>query len=278
MPRSLLLCYAHPDDESFSCGGVMTRTADEGGIVTLVCATRGEVGEISDPALATPETLGTAREQELRDACREMGVHELLFLDYRDSGMMGTPENERPDAFWNQDLDTVTARLVEVIRRVRPQVMVTFDPGGGYGHPDHMKIHQASMAAFGHAGDASWHPELGPAHQPDRLFWSAIPRSAFRRLRDAMAAAGKDVTGIPAREDIGTPDDEVSTWVDVSPQAERKARAILSHRTQMPQDSFPSVLGEAHLGRVLSPEAFILALPEGATPPEGDLFAGLPTT
>src|ERR671932_2725290 len=126
-PRSLLALFAHPDDEAFGSGGTLARYAAEGVAVALVCATRGEVGEIADPALATPETLGDVREAELRCAARALGVGELLFLGYRDSGMAGTPTNEDPRALARAPAEEVVARLVGIIRRLRPQVLVTFD-------------------------------------------------------------------------------------------------------------------------------------------------------
>lgn len=133
--QSLLLCLAHPDDESFGSGGMMAMYATQGVNVSLVCATRGEVGEISDPTLATPDTLSQVREAELRCACETLGVNEPIFLGYRDSGMAGTDDNHHSDAFANAPAEAVVPHLVEIIRRLRPQVVVTFDPSGGYGHP-----------------------------------------------------------------------------------------------------------------------------------------------
>jgi LmbE family N-acetylglucosaminyl deacetylase len=180
MTQTLLALYAHPDDEAFGMGGTLAHYAADGADVTLVCATRGEVGEIAEGVDATPETLGQVREAELRCAADTVGVRQLIFLDYRDSGMAGTPENADPRAFVNAPAEEVVPRLVGIIRRVRPQVVVTFEPNGGYGHPDHITIHCHTVTAFHAAADANLYPNQGPAWQAERLFYSAIPRSFFR--------------------------------------------------------------------------------------------------
>ncbi len=194
MEHSLLAVYAHPDDEAFGTGGTIARYAGEGVKTYLVCATRGEVGEISDPSLATPETLGQVREGELRCAAETMGVAELIFLDYRDSGMAGTDENRDPRAFINAPADEVIATLVTIIRRLRPQVVATFEPNGGYGHPDHIAIHRHTVAAFHAAGDGQYRPELGQSWQASRLFYTAIPRSFFIEMRQQLEALGEDTS------------------------------------------------------------------------------------
>ena len=201
--QSLLLCLAHPDDESFGSGGTMALCAAQGVEVTLVCATRGEVGEISDPALATPETLPQVRESELRCACAAMGVNVPIFLDYRDSGMAGTAENNDPRAFTNAPAEDVVPRLVGIIRRLRPQVVITFDPSGGYGHPDHIAIHHHTMAAFQAAGNATRYPEQGEAWQADRLLYAVLPHSLFARMRELMVEADMDTTDFDNFADQG---------------------------------------------------------------------------
>ena len=128
--RTLLAIYAHPDDEASSGGGTLARYAADGVNVALVCATRGEVGEIADDSLATPETLSQVREQELRNAADALGVGEVVFLSYRDSGMAGTDDNDNPAALVNAPEDEVVSQLVGVIRRLKPQVIMTFDPTG----------------------------------------------------------------------------------------------------------------------------------------------------
>jgi LmbE family N-acetylglucosaminyl deacetylase len=150
----LLALTAHPDDEGFGLAGTMARYAADGWQITLVCATRGEVGEISDPALATPETLPAVREQELRDAGADLGVNDVRFLEYRDSGMVGAAENADPRALSNADPETVIARYDALLRELRPTVVVTWDASGGYGHPDHISVHKHATEATRRAIDA----------------------------------------------------------------------------------------------------------------------------
>jgi LmbE family N-acetylglucosaminyl deacetylase len=146
---TLMAVFAHPDDESFGIGGTLARYgADPDVRVVLVCATRGEAGEISDPELATPERLGDVRERELRCACQVLEIDALHLLGYRDSGMAGTPENRDPRSLAMADADKVVGKVVAHIRLERPDVVVTFDEMGGYGHPDHIAIHHHAAAAF----------------------------------------------------------------------------------------------------------------------------------
>ena len=157
--RRLLAVMAHPDDEVFGCGGALARYAAEGAKVTLICATRGEAGEISDPSLANRDDLGRVREQELRAACDVLGIGEPFVFGYRDSGMAGTPDNEHPRALCRADRHELVGHIVKIIRQARPQVLLTFDPNGGYGHPDHIAIHHASREAFFAADIGSMFPE-----------------------------------------------------------------------------------------------------------------------
>ncbi|NOZ05366.1 MAG: hypothetical protein GXP41_03290 [Chloroflexi bacterium] len=193
--RKLLAVFAHPDDESFGTGGTLAHYAAQGVHTGLVCATRGEVGEISDPALATRETLAQVREDELRCAAQTLGVGELFVLDYRDSGMAGTSENEDPRSLVRAASEQVVGRLVGIIRKFRPQVVITFEPNGGYGHPDHIAIHRHTVAAFHAAGDPSQYPDQGTPWQAERLMYTAIPRSFFVKMRDRLVEAGVDVSG-----------------------------------------------------------------------------------
>jgi LmbE family N-acetylglucosaminyl deacetylase len=147
MPYRLLVIFAHPDDEGGTSGTLAYYIA-RGAAVTLACATRGEVGEISDPILATPETLGEVREAELRAACAHLGIEDVRFLGYRDSGMVDTPPNNDPRSLHQAPLDSVVAQLVGLIRDVRPHAIITFEPAGGYGHPDHLAVHRGKRRAF----------------------------------------------------------------------------------------------------------------------------------
>jgi N-acetyl-1-D-myo-inositol-2-amino-2-deoxy-alpha-D-glucopyranoside deacetylase len=277
---ALLANFAHPDDESFTIGGCVARYAAEGVKTALVCATRGEVGEISDPSLATPETLAEVREAELRCACRAMGIESLIFLGYRDSGMAGTPENEDPRAFTNIPAGEVVPRLVGIIRRWRPQVVITFDPEGGYGHPDHIAIHKHTVAAFHVAADPTRYPEQGAAWQPARLFYAVLPQSFFREMRAQMIAAGLDTSDFDRfteeRGEPGLPDDQVDVTMDVTRMVEAKWAALQCHQTQLgPDDPFRQ-LPEAVVRRLMSREYFVQAWPErDGVEPDDDLFAGL---
>ncbi|MFQ5873964.1 MAG: PIG-L family deacetylase, partial [Dehalococcoidia bacterium] len=179
--RCLMAVLAHPDDETFGCGGLLARYAAEEVRVVLICATRGEVGEISDPSLATVENLAQVRERELREACDILGVEEIIILGYRDSGMAGTPDNEHPQALCRAPQAEVVGGIVEVVRREKPDVILTFDLRGGYGHPDHIAVNQAAREAFAAAANPSRYPEqldggLRP-HRPRKLYYFVIPRS-----------------------------------------------------------------------------------------------------
>lgn len=274
--NSLLAVFAHPDDEAFGTGGTLSRYAARGVRVYLVCATRGEVGEISDPSLATPETLGQVREGELRCAAETMGVSEVIFLDYRDSGMAGTPENLHPRALINASAEEVISRLVGIIRRLRPQIVITFEPNGGYGHPDHIAIHKHTVAAFHAAADPAQYPGLGPAWQATRLFYTAIPRSFFIQMRQQLVALGEDTADFDRFERFGWPDEQVTTVIDVSDTVAAKWEALNCHRTQFGPGNLFRRLPEAQVKQLMSLEHFAQAWPE---PPPAydlpDLFTGL---
>jgi len=262
--RTLLAVFAHPDDEAFGTGGTLARYAAGGTRVALVCATRGEAGQIADPGLATPETLGQVREAELRCAARTLGVEKVIFLDYRDSGMAGTPENGERRAFVNVPAKEVVPRLVGIIRRLRPQVVVTFEPNGGYGHPDHMAIHRHTVAAFHAAADPARYPDRGTAWQPERLFYTAIPRSQFLGMRDQLAAMGEDTREFDRFEEagIGWPDDQIHVALDVTDTVEAKWTALHCHRTQFGPDNLFRRLPADRMKQILSVEHFALAWPE----------------
>ena len=274
----LLALFAHPDDEAFTCGGVLARYAAAGARVALVCATRGEVGEISDPALATPETLGQVREAELRCACQQLGITDLTFLGYRDSGMADTPANHDPRAYANMPAETVVPQLVHLIRRLRPHGVITFDPNGGYGHPDHIAIHRHTVEAFHAAADPGRYPEHGRPWQAERLFYVVLARSFFLKMREYLAALGVDTSRFDARleQGLGWPDDQVHITCDVSELVEVKWRAFQCHRTQINPESPFQRIPEAEFKHLIHQERFVLAWPE---PPPGlqltDLFADL---
>ncbi len=219
--------------------GAFLQYSMSGAETGLVCATRGEVGEIADPALATPETLGQVREGEMRAAAEVLGLNHLWFLDYRDSGMAGTPENQDPRAFIQANPAEVVGKLVAIIRQFRPQVIVTFDETGGYGHPDHIAIYRHTTSAFHAAADAVQYPELGPAHAASKLYYTSFPRSAIRAMGEWMQS--QNWQPAPDQQEwmskldpgkLGLPDELISVKLDVAARRERKDRSWAMHRTQ----------------------------------------------
>ncbi len=276
--RCVLMVHAHPDDEALTTGGTLARYSAEGARTVLVTCTRGEAGEISDPSLATPENLAEVRERELAEAIAALRVGRFVQLGYRDSGMVGTPENDHPDCLARANLDEVVGRLVALIREERPHVLVTYDERGGYGHPDHIRAHQATVAAFDAAGDPRYRPDLGEPFTPSRLYYTAFPRSRFLRFLEAMRGAGastprvSDAQGQPAPP--GVPDEEITAEVDVSAYVDRKIAAVRAHRTQTGPGTRFSMVPEAVAREFWSRESYVLARGEtGAR--QTDLFEGL---
>ncbi|HKV57587.1 MAG TPA: PIG-L family deacetylase [Ktedonobacteraceae bacterium] len=231
--KRLLGVFAHPDDEGTTSGALLhynTLGIEPG----LVCATRGEVGEIADPALATPENLGQVREGEMRAAAEALGVHNLWFLDYRDSGMAGTSDNANPHSLAQANAAEVVGKLVAIIRQFRPQVMVTFDETGGYGHPDHIAIYRHTTSAFYAAADAVQYPEHGPAHMVSKLYYTSFPRSFIRRMGELMRE--QNYQGSFSNldpEKLGLPDELINVRLNVEPWLDTKSRSWAMHRTQM---------------------------------------------
>jgi LmbE family N-acetylglucosaminyl deacetylase len=270
--------YAHPDDEAFGTGGTISRYASEGVKVYLVSATRGEAGEISDPALATPETLGCVREDELRCSAETMGIAKLVFLDYRDSGMAGTSENQDPRAFINAPADEVVPQLVSLIRSLMPEVIMTFEPNGVYGHPDHIAIHKHTVAAFHAAADPTCYTGLGAPWQAKRLFYTAIPHSFFEEMRRQMIELGLDTQELASFDDPKYiwPDEAVNVRLDVSQTVELKWQALQCHRTQFGPGNLFRRLPEEQVKKLMSREYFALAWPTSdAVLQLPDLFSGV---
>jgi N-acetyl-1-D-myo-inositol-2-amino-2-deoxy-alpha-D-glucopyranoside deacetylase len=268
-----MVALAHPDDETFGVGGVMARAVEEGHRVVIVCATRGEAGEIAHPSLATPETLGAVRERELRDAARALGVTDVRFLGFRDSGMAGTPENGHPEALVNAAEELVVERLVREIRDVRPDVVVTFEPGGIYGHPDHVTISQRATAAADAAADPAQWPDAGRAHRVSRLYYVALPKSVLREFRSAADAAGVQWGLADAiRIEQAVDDGEIDAAVDVTRWIERKKAAVAAHATQL---GTMQKMPEGFTERMFSREWFVLARGERDGGRDGELLAGL---
>ncbi|MFD6734571.1 N-acetyl-1-D-myo-inositol-2-amino-2-deoxy-alpha-D-glucopyranoside deacetylase [Micromonospora aurantiaca (nom. illeg.)] len=282
--RRLLLVHAHPDDESIGTGATMAHYAATGAHVTLVTCTLGEEGEIHVPALAQlgaaeADQLGGYRIGELAAACAALGVTDHRFLGgagrYRDSGMMGLATNEHPRAFWQADLDTAAGYLVEVIREVRPQVLVTYDPDGFYGHPDHIQAHRVAMRAV----------ELAAAEgiAPAKVYWTAMPRSVLDAgLETFTESSDNPFAGIESADELpfGTPDAEIAARIDGTDQHAAKEAAMRAHATQIPANSWLYSIAGNFGGEFMGVEYFTLAVGEkgpGAGPYgwEDDLFAGI---
>ncbi len=278
----LLACFAHPDDEAFPVGGVLARNVEQGRQVRLMTTTLGEEGEIRQEGSATRETLGEIRRIELACAVRALRLESHTILDYRDSGMDGWASNDHPRAFINASEDEVVARLVLEIREFRPQVVLTFEPGGLYGHPDHIAICKHATRAFKLASDPAAFPGqltggLKP-HKPQRLFYSARPKGFRLEWAKRLRAAGIDFP-LPTTEqlDHGVPPEEIHLTLDVSDQLETKMACIICHRTQVaptwPYHRVPRDVAAWVLGR----EYYIRAFPEvdaGSTVPD-DFFEGI---
>lgn len=273
--KRLLGIFAHPDDEGLMSGALLQYSTS--GVETgLVCATRGEVGEIADIALATPENLGEVREGEMRAAAGVLGVHNLWFLDYRDSGMAGTPENQDPRSLAQASAAQVVGKLVGIIRQFRPQVMVTFDETGGYGHPDHIAIYRHTTSAFYAAADAAQYPELGPAHLVSKLYYSSFPRSFIRQIGEWMQSQNYEGSFRNLDpEKLGMPDELISVQLNVEPWLETKSRSWSMHRTQMDPNTPIARLPEEVQRRWRSREYYQLAASRVGPDVEGenDLFA-----
>lgn len=278
----LMAIFAHPDDEG-AMGGTLLHYARRGVEVTLVCATKGEVGEISDPSLATPETLGAVRQKELETACAILGIKHLEFLGWRDSGMEGTPENEDPRALVQANPDEVIGQLVGLMRRLKPDVVVTFEPFGWYGHPDHQVMSRWATAAYGKVGEATAYPEQGAAWQPQRLFHSVIPFSRFQGMIQAAIVAGiLEESGfgvaIPEEQQLRT-ETAVTHLIDIRDLFDMTQEAMMAHRTQFGEDNFFRKIPKEMMLEASATEHFIQVSPEpdaGLTENRlNDLFAGL---
>ena len=293
--RRLLLVHAHPDDETITSGVTMARYAAEGAAVTLLTCTLGEEGEVLVPELEQlaadqADQLGGYRIGELAAAMAELGVTDHRFLGgpgrYRDSGMIGTKANEHPRAFWNADLDEAAAHAVAVVREVRPQVVVTYDEDGGYGHPDHIQAHRVAMRAVDLAADPGFRPDLGEPWQVAKVYWSAVPRSVLQAGIDALARQGAEspFAGVTDAEQLpfAVPDELVTAAVDGRRWHDLKTAAMRAHASQITVDG-PFFALSNNLGQeVLGIEFFRLVRgergPGGGGPAgwEDDLFAGLP--
>jgi N-acetyl-1-D-myo-inositol-2-amino-2-deoxy-alpha-D-glucopyranoside deacetylase len=282
--KRLLLVHAHPDDETINNGVTMAKYAALGAQVTLVTCTRGEEGEVLVNELANlasdkDDKLGEHREIELKDAMDELGIKDFRFLGapskkWRDSGMMGTPANDRDDVFWQADLDEASIELVKIILEIKPQVLITYDEFGGYGHPDHIKAHRVAMRAAELAANQGW--------QVSKIYWNTMPRSVIQMGIEKMKEVGSDFFGAESADDLpfAKPDELVSTVVNAPEYVPAKLAAMKAHATQISLDG-PFFALSNNLGlSVWGDEYYTLVKGEKAAPfdangRELDIFAGI---
>lgn len=289
-PLCLVSVHAHPDDEASKGAGTVARYAADGIRSALVCCTGGEEGEILNPAADTPEIradLHAVRLAELQASVDAIGYTELYLFGYRDSGMPDTEANARPDNFANAPLDEAVGRLVEIIRRERPQVLITYgDEQSFYRHPDHLRVHEISGPAFDAAGDSAQFPDAGEPWQPVKLYYSGFSFRRIQALHDVYERMGEEspyaermeqlmAAGGPEALQIAPP----TTFVDVGDHLEARRNALLAHRTQIDPESHWMSVPDELLRETFPWEEYVLArslLPATVSDePEHDLFAGL---
>lgn len=275
--KRALLVHAHPDDETINNGATMAKMVSEGVSVTLVTCTRGEEGEVLVPELAhlassAEDKLGEHRVIELANAMEELGVKDHRFLgNYRDSGMMGTPQNDHPNCFWKADVEEAAKKLAEIIDEVKPQVLITYDEFGGYGHPDHIQAHRVAMRA---SEISAWDIQ--------KIYWNIMPKSVVAKGIEAMKAQGSDFFGAENVDDLPFVKDDsfVSALVHAPEQVDKKMAAMKAHATQITVDG-PFFALSNNLGvQVFGDEYYTLVKGTKSAPFnednfETDLFSGV---
>jgi mycothiol S-conjugate amidase len=278
---AMISVHAHPDDESSKGAGTVAKYHDEGIHSVLVCCTGGEAGDILNPAMDRPEirdNLAAVRAEELARAAEVIGYDEVVMLGYKDSGMPDTPANEDPACFAKADFDEAVGRLVAIIRRVRPQVLVTHpDDQQGYPHPDHLRVHDISLPAFDLAADPSAYPDLGEPWQVSKVYYNAWSRARMVAMHEKMLELGIESPWKSDRLDRPGQDDRITTRVEIGEYNEVRSQALLAHATQIdPTSSFWFGLPPEVAKTVHPNDDYILArsLVETAHP-EDDLFAGI---
>ena len=238
-PLCLMTVHAHPDDESSKGPGTVARYHAQGVHTVLVCCTGGEEGEILNPAMDTPENRARViqlRKEELARAAVIIGYDEVVQLGYRDSGMPGTEANANPASFAQAPLDEAVGRLVAVIRRTRPQVIVTYgDEQSGYPHPDHLRDHEISVIAFEAAGDPDAYPDAGPAWEPSKLYYTTFSRRRFQAIHEKFLELGLESPFDEKWRERWEkmPEDRFTTSIDVTGFADVRRQALLAHGTQV---------------------------------------------
>ena len=280
---TLMAVHAHPDDEATGTGGVFARYAAEGFRTVLVTCTDGGCGDgpggvkPGEPG-HDPVAVAAVRKAELEASCRILRISDLELLGYADSGMMGWPQNDAPGSFWTTPVPEAAARLAELIREYQPDVVVTYDENGFYGHPDHIQAHRITMEAVRITGI------------PAKVYWTTAPYSLFtelqRTFRELAAAGGSEeaaeefeaTTGDSEDSEqprVGLPDEEISTWIDVTKYSAQKFEALAAHASQSENIMFLS-LGLERFTELMGTETFLRVQDStGAPIPEDDLFAGL---
>jgi LmbE family N-acetylglucosaminyl deacetylase len=265
-PLTLMAVHAHPDDEASTTGGVLARYAAEGIRTVLVTCTNGELGDAAggvkpgEPGHDEAAVVAFRR-KELEQSCRVLGVGHLEMLGYRDSGMMGWPSNDTPDAFWNVPVEQAAVPLAALMERYRPQVVVTYDDYGFYGHPDHIQAHRITVAALDRSGS------------PARLYCPTFRRSGMGRFAERMVEAGMEAPEMD-QDRFGSPDEDIAATVDCRAYAGAKRDALRAHASQqdnmfflrLPDDVFTDMFGT---------EEFLRLRPEGRTAIESDLFSAV---
>ncbi|MDT3441245.1 MULTISPECIES: N-acetyl-1-D-myo-inositol-2-amino-2-deoxy-alpha-D-glucopyranoside deacetylase [unclassified Pseudofrankia] len=297
-PRRVLFVHAHPDDEVIGTGiTIAAYAARPDTHVTLVTCTLGELGEVLAPELVNlrsdlGDQLGGYRIGELERACAALGLADHRFLGgagrFRDSGMMGTPGNDDPRCLWQADLTEATVELVRVVREVRPQVLVSYDANGAYGHPDHIRAHQITVAAFTAAADPAFAPEAGAPWAPSKLYETAVPKSFVQRGVEYFAEdENSPFHGATSADDIpmGVPDEQITTQVEAPEFLSAKIAAMRAHRTQIAVDGFFFALADGVGREAFGIDHYVLtrgtpgpasgAAAAGDVGHEADLFAGL---
>lgn len=273
MPRRLLISFAHPDDESFGLGSVIGKYSSEGVEVSLICATNGDVGSVAPERMNGYKSVGELRLAELKCAAQVLGFKEMILFGYRDSGMMNSADNQDARSLWQAPLDIVTQKVADVMRHLRPQVVITFDPFGAYGHPDHIKINQATLAAY----------QLlkTEANAPQKLYYAAFPRALLRIGVAILKLRGKDPRKMGVNQDLdfqAVLDATLPTHtrIDVSRYYEIGVRASACHASQIgPRTSIP---GARWIERAVTSRASFTRVdppPVPGEPLERDLFAGI---
>jgi N-acetyl-1-D-myo-inositol-2-amino-2-deoxy-alpha-D-glucopyranoside deacetylase len=241
--RTLVFIGAHPDDESFGVGGTLAQYAAAGVKVYYICGTRGEVGEVHPEFMKGFTTIADLRSHELKCAADILGLADVIYLGYRDSGMAGTDDNKHPQALAAAPLDEVAGHIVEIFRRIKPQVVVTFDPIGGYHHPDHIAVHNATIMAFHASGDSQKYPGVGPAFQPQKLYFHVFPHTLMKLMVRVMTFSGRDMHHFGKNKDIDLvsfveEDFPVHAIVRLKKSSVRiRERAAACHASQLSEDS-----------------------------------------